>query len=54
MSAGSFFTMTLNGDGSATTVLHNDDGVVKGNNGLGNPSLCRAGSEAMATGVCES
>ena len=54
MSAGSFFTMTLNGDGSATTVLHNDDGVVKGENGLGNPHLCRPGSEAMASGVCES
>jgi len=54
MSAGSFFTMTLNGDGSATTVLHNDDGVVKGSNGLGNPYLCRAESQAMVHGVCES
>jgi hypothetical protein len=54
MSAGSFFTMTLNDDGSATTVLHNDDGVVKGDNGLGNPYLCRADSQAMVSGVCES
>jgi hypothetical protein len=52
MSAGSFYTMTLNDDGSATTKLQNDDGAVTGANGLGNPFLCRPGSEPLATGVC--
>jgi hypothetical protein len=52
MSAGSFYTMTLNDDGSATTRLQNDDGAVTGANGLGNPYLCRPGSKALADGVC--
>jgi hypothetical protein len=52
MSAGSFYTFTLNVDGSATTKLQNDDGAVTGANGLGNPFLCRPGSEALAAGVC--
>ncbi len=54
MSAGSFYTMTLHDDGSATTKLHNDDGPVVGANGLGNPLLCRPGSEALANGTCGS
>jgi hypothetical protein len=53
MSAGSFYLMTLNDDGSATTRLQNDDGAVSGANGLGNPYLCRPGSEALSNGVCD-
>lgn len=52
MSRGSFYTMTVEHDGSAKTRLQNDDGAVTGANGLGNPYLCRPGSEALRNGVC--
>ncbi len=51
-STGSFYLMELLPKGAAITELHNDDGVVTGANGLGNPYLCRPGSAASAEGIC--
>ena len=44
VSVGSFFLMWAVPDQAAKTELHNDDGVVHGANGLGNPFLCRTGA----------
>lgn len=51
-SAGSFYLMDVRPGGAAITELHNDDGVVEGANGLGNPFLCRSGSAAELDGIC--
>ena len=51
-STGSFYLMKLLPKGAALTELHNDDGAVVGANGLGNPYLCRANSDASRDGTC--
>lgn len=51
-STGSYYLMELLPDGAASTELHNDDGVVTGANGLGNPFLCRSDSVAAQEGTC--
>ncbi|WP_183097772.1 hypothetical protein [Nocardioides pelophilus] len=54
-STGSYYLMWLTDiDGLAETELHNDDSSegISGGNSLGNPYLCRAGSNAGSTGRC--
>ncbi len=52
-STGSFYEMWLTDQpGLAETRLHNDDGIIEGANGLGNPYLCRPGLDTEASSNC--
>ena len=49
---GSYYLMRLLEDGLATTELHQNGKVTRDANGLGNPYLCRPGTQAAESGRC--